>query len=158
MSAAAVVTAQFVAGKATRDALFLTSVDFTALPVMLMTASAVSLLLVFASSRVSRRIPPATLIPALFVASGLLFIVEWLVRAQSPSSVAVLIYLHISSVGPLLGSGFWLITSERFDPRAAKKRFGQIAAAGTIGGLLGAVVAERVGALLGAPKIGRAHV
>ena len=40
MITAAVVTAQFVAGKATRDALFLTSVDFTALPVMLIAASA----------------------------------------------------------------------------------------------------------------------
>jgi hypothetical protein len=32
MLCAAAVTAQFVGGKATRDALFLTSLDFTALP------------------------------------------------------------------------------------------------------------------------------
>jgi hypothetical protein len=63
---------------------------------------------------------------------------------------AVLVYLHISGVGPLLGSGFWLISSERFDPRTAKRRFGQIAAAGTLGGLLSAVLAERVAALVGA--------
>ena len=48
----------------------------------------------------------------------------------------MLVYLHISGVGPLLGSGFWLIASERFDPRTAKQRFGQIAGAGTLGGLL----------------------
>lgn len=153
MTAAAAVTAQFVAGKATRDALFLTSVDFTALPVMLMAASAVSLLLAFASSRASRRITPSVLIPSLFIVSGLMFIAEWMVRSQAPSAIAVLIYLHISSVGPLLGSGFWLIASERFDPRSAKKRFGQITAAGTVGGLLGAVVAERVAAWLGAPTM-----
>ena len=35
MLCAAAVTAQFVAGKATRDALFLTSLDVTALPTML---------------------------------------------------------------------------------------------------------------------------
>jgi hypothetical protein len=46
----------------------------------------------------------------------------------------------------VLASGFWLITSERFDPHTAKKRFGQIAGAGTIGGLLSALLAERVAA------------
>src|SRR4051812_42322671 len=105
MSAAAAVTAQFVAGKATRDALFLTSVDFTALPAMLIAASAVSLLLAFASSRASRRISPAVFTPFLFAVSGVMFIAEWVVRSQAPSAIAVLVYLHISSVGPLLGSG-----------------------------------------------------
>src|SRR5262245_9442770 len=38
----------------------------------------------------------------------------------------------------MLGSGFWLILSERFDPRTAKRRFGQISGVGTLlGGLLG---------------------
>ena len=37
----------------------------------------------------------------------------------------------------MLGSGFWLIASERFDPHTAKKVFGQIAGAGTLGGMLG---------------------
>ncbi len=39
MVGAAAVTAQFVSGKATRDALFLTSLDFTALPTMLIATS-----------------------------------------------------------------------------------------------------------------------
>ena len=50
-------------------------------------------------------------------------------------SPAVLVYLQISGLGPMLGSGFWLIASERFDPRTAKQRFGQIAGVGTLGGL-----------------------
>ena len=48
-----------------------------------------------------------------------------------------------------LGSGFWLIATDRFDPRTAKRRFGQIAGAGTLGGLLGGLLAERVAALMG---------
>src|SRR6185295_14637956 len=68
---------------------------------------------------------------------------------RAPSIAAVAVYLHVSSAGPLLTSGFWLITSERFDPRTARKRFGQIAAAGTLGGLLSALVAERVAAIFG---------
>ena len=56
-------------------------------------------------------------------------------EAGGPDAAAIIVYLHISGVGPLLGSGFWLIASERFDPRTAKQRFGQIAGAGTLGGL-----------------------
>jgi hypothetical protein len=46
MTGAAAVTAQIVSGKATRDALFLTSLDYTTLPTMLIATSVFSLLLV----------------------------------------------------------------------------------------------------------------
>ena len=136
MACGAAVMAQFVSGKATRDALFLTSLDYRTLPAMLVATSVCSLLLVALNARAARRIAPAALVPALFLLSGLLFLVEWLLRASAPRFAAVLVYLHVSGAGPLLASGFWLIASERFDPRTAKKRFGQIAGAGTLGGLL----------------------
>lgn len=153
MLCAAAVTAQFVSGKATRDALFLTSLDFTALPTMLMATSVCSLLLVAANARAARRLRPSVLVPASFVASGLLFLVEWAFRSWAPSSTAAFVYLHISGSAPLLASGFWLIASERFDPHTAKKRFGQIAGAGTLGGLVSALMAERVAALFGVPAM-----
>src|ERR1051325_6926099 len=137
MIGAAAVTAQFVSGKAVRDALFLTSLDITALPTMLLATSACSILLVVANARASRRVQPATWVPALFVVSGVLFLAEWLLRSYAPLGVAVAVYLHISGAGPVLASGFWLIASERFDPHTAKQRFGHIAAAGTFGGLRG---------------------
>jgi len=151
MIAAAAVTAQFVSGKAVRDALFLTSVDVSALPTMLMATSVCSILIVVANARTARRIAPATLVPASFVVSGALFLIEWIVRSHAPSITAVVVYLHISAAGPVLASGFWLITSERFDPRTAKKRYGDIAAAGTLGGLLSAIATERVAATFGVP-------
>jgi hypothetical protein len=153
MLGAAAVTAQLVGGKATRDALFLTSLDFTALPAMLVATSVCSILLVEAHARTSRWIAPARLVPGLFVVSGLLFLCEWLLRSSGPQAAAVVIYLHISSAGPLLASGFWLISSERFDPRTAKKRLGQIAGAGTLGGLLSALLAARVAAAFGVPAM-----
>jgi hypothetical protein len=153
MLCAAAVTAQFVSGKATRDALFLTSLDYTALPAMLIATSGCSILLVALNARGSRLIAPSTLVPLCFVVSGLLFLAEWLLRSSSPSLAAVSVYLHVSGAGPLLTSGFWLISSERFDPRTAKKRFGQIAGAGTLGGLLSALAAERVAAVFGAPAM-----
>jgi ATP:ADP antiporter, AAA family len=143
------VTAQFVGGKAVRDALFLASLDFTHLPAAVVATAVLSLILVALNARAARRISPATLVPVSFAVSGLLFFVEWLLTFQSPKVAAVITYLHISGAGPLLGSGFWLISSERFDPHTAKRMFGQIAAAGTIGGLLSAALAERMAGWLG---------
>ena len=153
MTGAAAVTAQIVSGKATRDALFLTSLDYTTLPTMLVATSVFSLLLVGLNTRATRRLAPATLVPLAFAASGVLFVLEWLVRPLAPAPTAVAVYLHISCAGPLLASGFWLVSTELFDPHTAKRRFGQIAGMGTFGGLVSAVIAERIGATLGAPAL-----
>lgn len=153
MLCAATVTGQFVAGKALRDTLFLTSLDISALPAMLIGTSAVSLVLVALYGRIGSRVHPATLVPTTFAASGLLYLAEWLLRPAAPQAGAIALYLHISAAGPLLASGFWLIASERFDPHTARRRFGQLAGAGTLGGLVSAVVAERSATWFGAPSI-----
>ncbi len=153
MLSAAAVTAQLVAGKATRDALFLTSLDFTALPSMLMATSVCSVLLIVLHQRASRRLAPGVLLPATLAISGTLFLTEWLVRSAAPVMTAVVVYLHVSATGSLLISGFWLMVTERFDPRSAKRHLGRIAGAGTLGGLLGALFAERVASLWGVPAM-----
>ena len=134
MFCAAAVTAQFVAGKATRDALFLTSHDVTTLPTMLIVSAIASLAIVALHARGGRRFGPAVWTPISFAISGALFALEWALRSTAPSAVAVTVYLHVAVAGPLLTSSFWLIASESFNPRTAKKVFGKIAAAGTIGG------------------------
>ena len=153
MLCAAAVIAQFVAGKATRDALFLTSLSFQALPMMLIAASVSSILLVALHARWAAKVAPTTMIQILSATSGALFLIEWVVRFRAPAASATLLFLHTSAMGPLLTSGFWLIATERFEPRTAKRRFGQITGAGTVGGLLGALISERVAATLGAPAM-----
>jgi len=153
MIAAGVIAAQLAAGKATRDALFFTSLTITALPAMVTATALFSIALVFLHGRAIRRISPATLIPALYVLSGVLFVFEWFLRSRGPSTAAIALYLHISGVGPLLASGFWLIATERFNPRTAKKGFGRITAAGTVGALLGALIVERLAAVGGGPAM-----
>jgi len=148
MLSAAAVTAQFVGGKATRDALFLAHFDVTTLPTMVIATSIFSIALVAMSSTVVARWSPAAFVPLAFVASAIFLLAEWVLAYAAPQAAAVLVYLHISGLGPMLGSGFWLIATEHFDPRTAKTRFGQIAGAGTLGGLLGAALAERVGTVL----------
>jgi ATP:ADP antiporter, AAA family len=153
MCCAAAVVAQFVSGKATRDALFLTSLDATALPVMLIATSIFSIFLVGASARWSTTVRPAVLVPLSFLASALLYLIEFAVRSLAPSATAIVVYLHVSGVGPLLASGFWLIASELFDPRSAKEGYGRIGGAGTLGGLAGAILSERVASLFGVPAM-----
>jgi hypothetical protein len=149
MVCAGVVSAQFIAGKATRDALFLANLDVTALPAMVVATAGLSILLVIASSRCLRRMSPGTLIPMAFAASGALLLAAWALVAIAPTLAAQAVYLQISGLGPMLGSGFWLIATEHFDPHTARKQFGRIAGVGTLCGLAGALVAERVAAMFG---------
>jgi len=129
MVCAGAVTAQFVGGKATRDALFLASLDYTALPTMVIATSVFSIVLVGLNSRAARSISPSSLVPISFAVSGGGFLLEWLLTYRAPAPPRDRVPAHLR-YRPLLGSGFWLISSERFDPRTAKRRFGQIAAAG----------------------------
>jgi hypothetical protein len=49
----------------------------------------------------------------------------------------------------MLGSGFWLIVTEHFDPHTARRVFGRIGAAGTVSGLVGAILADRLASAFG---------
>ena len=143
------VSAQFIAGKATRDALYLGALDVTSLPVMVMATAAFSVALVALSSLTLRRISPAVAVPAAFVLNAVLLLVEWAIAGMAPAWAARAVYLHFSGLGPMLGSGFWLIATELFDPRTARRHFGQITGVGTLSGLAGALVTERVATLVG---------
>jgi hypothetical protein len=152
-SRAAMVTAfamiaQQVGGKAARDALFLSTFDVTSLPVMVMVSAAVSVLVALASSRLMSSMSPANVMPVAFTASAILQAAEWALLLQSPRAAAVVVYLHMGSLGAVLISGFWSAVNERFDPRSAKKQISRIAGAATLGGLVGGLLAERVAATL----------
>ena len=149
MVCAAAVGAQFVAGKAARDALFLANLEVTALPAMVVVTAAFSILLVVLSSRGLRRVPPGTLIPAAFALSAALLLADWALTPVAPRLAAQALYLQVSGLGPMLGSGFWLIVTEHFDPHTARRTFGRIGAAGTLSGLVGALLADRVAATFG---------
>jgi hypothetical protein len=149
MVCSGVVTAQFIAGKATRDALYLSYHDITTLPAMVIVTSVVSILLVIVSSKGLRMLAPGEFVPLAFATNAVLLLIEWVLLDRAPDIAAQAIYLQISGIGPMLASGFWLIASERFDPRTAKLNFGRIAGAGTLGGLIGGLVSERVASALG---------
>jgi len=146
--AATTMIAQQVAGKATRDALFLSNFDVTNLPKVMIASAIASMAGVLVMSRLLSRFSPFALVPAVFGVSAILFIGEWLLLGFHPGVASVVLYLHMAVFGAILISGFWSVINERFDPHSAKQRVARIAAATTFGGVVGGVLAERVSALL----------
>jgi hypothetical protein len=146
---AALAIAQQVAGKAARDALFLSAFDVSALPAMLVVSALASIALALASTRWMTRFGPARSVPMTFVISAAGLAGLWALMRAYPRTGAILLYVHVVASGSLLVSGFWSVVSERFDPRTAKRTIGRIAAGGAFGGILGGALTERVAAIAG---------
>jgi ATP:ADP antiporter, AAA family len=143
MSCAALLVAHQVAAKAARDGLFLSRFPITDLPKAVGFAALLSILLGLLFSRLLSRYSPARVVPFAVLLSGLLHGLEYAALDWDRSIVVGFVYLHIVGFGAILLSGFWSVASEAFDPREAKLRFGRIAGAGTAGGIVGGLAAER---------------
>ena len=135
-----------VGGRATRDALFLSSYPFAALPAMIMVTAVFALALAYYSTRFMVRWGRSGVMPAAFAASAALLVAEWGLSFLAPRAAAAVVYLHFGGMGALLISGFWSFLSERLDPRSAKRQLGQITAVGTLGGMAGGTRGRPVGA------------
>ncbi len=150
MAGAALMVAHQVAGKAVRDSFFLSHHPASDLPRVVIAAAAVSILLVLVSARLMGRFGPARTVPAGFLLSALLHALEYAYMDGSPGRWSVIIYFHIVALGAILLSGFWSLMAESFDPPSARRLFGRITGFGTLGGISGGLLAERL-ATLSAP-------
>src|SRR5690349_8532165 len=151
--AAALMMAQQIAGKAARDGLFLLHYGPTKLPGMIAGAAGFAVVFSLVNGRLIRKLSPGLFFPGVRGVGGGLPLLEWWLLGISPGIAVVLIYLHMAGVGAVLLSTFWSMLNEEFDPREAKSKFGKIAAAGTIGGLAGGILAERTVAWSGGPAL-----
>jgi len=149
MLVSTLMLAHQVAGKAARDALFLSEFSASYFPLMVMAGSAVSIAGGLLNSRILQAVTPARMVPWGFLASSALHFGEWTLRdsAYRPTMVVV-VYIHLVGLGAIVLSSFWSLLNERFDPRTGKKYFGRIAGVGTFGGILGGLAAERFAAWL----------
>jgi len=137
-----------VAGKATRDALFLANFHVTAIPAMVVIAGAVSLAVVLLASRMmALEGPKRTVLPA-FLASGLGLLAEWYLYFDHPQAATVLVYLHETVAGPILISGFWSIVIDTGGPLDARKSISYFGCAGTVGGVIGCILAQWIAGAL----------
>jgi AAA family ATP:ADP antiporter len=134
-----------LAGRATRDALFLSTFGVAALPPMVIVAAVLSGILSVLLARVMARSQPARLVPRLIGLSAVLSLAEWALALEARRPAAVLVYLHFTALGAILVSGFWAMVNERFDPRTARRTVGHITAGGSLGGLLGGLLPQLIG-------------
>ena len=144
MGSAALVTALQVATRATRDTLYLTNFPVTTLPVMIAGGAVLSIVVALAAARAVAARGPQRIVPIAFLASAALSLGEWALATRDPAAGAILVYAHAAALGPVLLSGFWALLGEQLDPRSARGAIGRIAAAGTLGGLAGGILAERL--------------
>jgi MFS family permease len=115
---------------------------------MVIVSALVSVAVAFLASRWMTALGPTRLVPAAFALSAGLLLAWWALVGPFRQGVAIALYLHYAALGAVLISGFWSVVNERFDPRTAKRYVGRIAAGATVGGVLGGLLAERVGATL----------
>src|SRR5437879_1171359 len=96
-----------VAGKATRDALFLSNFGVTSLPSIMIASSLLTIVVILGASVVMRRLGPARLVwHACLVSAGLHLFERALLTSRAENWAAVALYLHLA-VAPVIISGFW---------------------------------------------------
>ena len=145
---AAALIAQQVGGNAIRDGLFLSLYPVQSLPYFMAGAAILAIGAAQLSGRLLARLGPVRLVPALFGASAVLFLLEWVLLGWQPRVAAAILYLHSGVLGGIAVSSFWSLLNERFDPHSAKPMMTRVAASATLGGFVGGVSAERVVVLL----------
>ncbi len=144
----AVTTMAFqVAGKAARDALFLSHYRPSQLPLLVVVAALTAIVLSIVQGRILNYLTPARFVPWLLMGSASLQVLEWITWDRHPGPSSIAVYIHVVALGALITSGFWSVINEQFDPWTAKQAFGKIAGAGTVGGVAGGFLAERLGAM-----------
>jgi len=140
--------AQQVAGKAARDALFLSNFPVTTLPIVMAAGAALSLGAVIYLGRLMTRHSPSRVVPALFALNCVALLSEWVTSFYSARIATVGLYLHTAVLGASVISAFWSLINEQFDPHSAKRAVNVITGGGTLGGVLGGIVAWRVSSLV----------
>ncbi|WP_437710845.1 hypothetical protein WMF45_37915 [Sorangium sp. So ce448] len=151
--ASGAMIAQQVAGRATRDALFLASFGAADVPKVMAAGAVLSFAAVVLLSRALLQLSPARVVPATFAASSVLLALEWALARRAPGAAALVFYLHIAVFGATLISAFWSLVNERFDPHTARHSIGRIAGGGTVGGVIGGLFAWRASRLIDAPTM-----
>jgi len=149
----ALLIAQQTAGRATRDALFLSTFPVAFLPAVMMASAAASVVAVGALSWALARRSPFRVLPVAAGLSSAMLLLEWVLCLVAPKVAAVAVYLHLSLFGGTLLSGFWSLVNERFDPYTAKRVVGRIGFGASVGGVAGGILAWGASRLVPVPSM-----
>ena len=140
-AAAALLVAQQVAGKATRDALFLSHYPASILPALMIASAAVAMAAAYGISRVLVRRPPRQVLPALVSLHAAFLLMQTLVAFAWPPLAALLVYVQLAATGGTLSSAYWSVVNERFDPWRARQVMRHLGLGASLGGIAGGALA-----------------
>lgn len=124
-----------VLARSLREALYLTIFPVETLPYVMAAVAAMSVPAVSAFAKLLETSPPRRVVSGVLVVLGGGLIVLLPAVGRSPIA-AVGFYLWTALGALLLTSGFWIVVSELFPVRGAKRLYGLVGAGGTLGVLL----------------------
>ncbi len=153
VAAAGCLAAFEIAGLAARDGLFLSQLPTSQLPGVILAAAGVSLVASLGLSQWLRSSRPDRVAPLALLLSAGVFVGIAFLASTAPSTAAVLLYLQVTGIGPVVASSFWSVVNERFDPYEAKRVVARMAAGAALGGVGGGLMAERLATLAGIPAL-----
>ena len=153
MLGAGALIAQQVVGKATRDALFLSTFHVSSLPVVMIASAVASSLAVLGFSAALSRRGPAHVVPRALAVGTVLLLAEWGLSLLQPRLAALAVYLHMAAFGATVVSGFWSLVNERFDPYLARRVMGRIGLGASLGGVAGGLLAWSAAGVLPVPSM-----
>jgi len=139
--ASAAMIAQQVAGKATRDAFYLSNFNVTTLPPVMGASAVVSLVAALWLSRMLSRFTPARVVPLGFGIGSAILLATWALSFSAPRPAAVALYFYTALFSAAMISAFWSLINETFDPHTSRRAVSAITSGGTLGGLLGGLAA-----------------
>jgi ATP:ADP antiporter, AAA family len=153
MVTAGALVAQQVAGKATRDALFLSTFHVSSLPLAMIASALVSAVAVLGFSAALTRRSPARVVPAALAAGTVLLLAEWGLSVTHPRLAAVAVYLHMAAFGATVLSSFWSLINELFDPYTARRVMDRVGLGASLGGVIGGLLAWTAAGMLPVPAM-----
>ena len=151
--ASGAMIAQQVAGKATRDALYLSNFSATTLPPMMGVSAVVSLFVALWLARILTRYTPARVVPLGFGVGSVILLAIWGLSVLAPRVSAIALYLYTALFGAAMISAFWSLIDETFDPHTSRRAITTITSGSALGGLLGGLAAWRLSSLIAVPTM-----
>lgn len=124
-----------IVGRSLREALYLTSFDIKTLPYITGTVAILGLPTIGLFTRLLARQSARVVLRQLLLVLGVGLALLWPFLKESRIAV-VAFYLWTSLGALVVTSGFWVVTSEYFPLRSAKRLFGLISAGGTTGAMI----------------------
>lgn len=133
-----------ILAKSLREAFYLSVFDVTTLPYVIVGAAVLSFPSAVLFGRLMAAGNPRRVYISYLVAFAAAVAVLWLFTEPAPEVTIVVFYLVTLLGSSLLTTGFWMVTSEQFSIRQAKRVFGLVGAGGTLGAMITGVSLGRL--------------